>query len=266
MTFFTLKKAKKDLYRSLGRCVAALLVLIIASTAAAEPGPGFAQGERLYTQEDMARLVAEALAAKGADADAIAVEFSPALPTLRTAADAEPIVVEEVSTDASGRRFAARIALPIGSGNVHRQTVTGQLHRLAHVPVPVRTIGRGETIQAEDLEWVQQRDSRLGTSVITEASGLVGHSARGPLRAGAPVRATQVRRPVVVAKGSLVLMVLEREGMALSARARALEDGGVGETIRVSNLQSSTVVEGTITGPGRVDVSLLGRAAKGGRR
>lgn len=252
--------------RTCGRCIGGLLILILVIAPAFAADPWSGEGKRLYTQEQMARLVAEALADKGGDPDAIAVEFSPALPTLRTAADAAPIVVEEVTTDASGRRFAARVAMPIGSGNIHRQTLTGQLHRLAQVPVPARAIGRGETIQAEDLDWVQLKDSRIGTSVVTDASELVGHSARSPLRPGTPVRATQIRKPVVVAKGSLVLLVLERQGMALSARARALEDGGVGETIRVSNLQSSTVVEGTITGPGRIDVSLLGRPQRGGRR
>lgn len=268
MTFFTLKKAKKGLYSSLGHRVAALLILAIAATAAAaDPGadPGAQEGERLYTQEDMARLVAAALEGKGVETESISVEFSPALPTLRTPVLAEPIVVEDVSTDASGRRFAARIAMPIGSGNIHRQTFTGQLQRLAQVPVPVRAIGRGETIQAGDLEWVRLKDSRVGTSVIVDDALLVGHTARGPLRPGTPVRATQIRQPVVVAKGSLVLLVLERPGMALSARARALEDGGVGETIRVSNLQSSTVVEGTITAPGRVDASLGGSPRRGGR-
>jgi flagella basal body P-ring formation protein FlgA len=264
MTIFTLKKAKNHLRSFTGQVLAALLLLVVPVGLAADPWP--AEGERLYTQEHMARMVAEALADKGGDPDAVAVEFSPALPTLRTAADARPIVVEEVTTDASGRRFAARVAMPIGSGNIHRQTLTGQLHRLAQVPVPTRAIGRGETIQAEDLEWVQLKDSRIGTSVVVEASELVGHAVRSPLRPGAPVRATQIRKPVVVAKGSLVLLVLERQGMALSARARALEDGGVGETIRVSNLQSSTVVEGTVTGPGRIDVSILGRPQKGGRR
>jgi flagella basal body P-ring formation protein FlgA len=256
----------KDLPRTCGRCIGGLLILILIIAPAFAAGPWPAEGERLYTQEQMAHLVAEALAEKGGEADAIAVEFSPALPTLRTAADAAPILVEEVTTDASGRRFAARVAMPIGSGNVHRQTLTGQLHRLAQVPVPTRAIGRGETIQAEDLEWVQLKDSRIGTSVVVASSDLVGHSVRSPLRPGTPVRATQIRKPVVVAKGSLVLLVLERQGMALSARARALEDGGVGEIIRVSNLQSSTVVEGTISGPGRVDVSVLGRPQKGGRR
>jgi flagella basal body P-ring formation protein FlgA len=264
MTIFTLKKAKNHLRSFTGQVLAALLLLVVPVGLAADPWP--AEGERLYTQEHMARMVAEALADKGGDPDAVAVEFSPALPTLRTAADARPIVVEEVTTDASGRRFAARVAMPIGSGNIHRQTLTGQLHRLAQVPVPTRAIGRGETIQAEDLEWVQLKDSRIGTSVVVEASQLVGHAVRSPLRPGAPVRATQIRKPVAVAKGSLVLLVLERQGMALSARARALEDGGVGETIRVSNLQSSTVVEGTVTGPGRIDVSILGRPQKGGRR
>jgi flagella basal body P-ring formation protein FlgA len=211
----------------------------------------------------MARLVAEALSEKGGDADAVAVEFTDPLPTLRTPPGADPIVVEDVSTDPSGRRFAARIALPIGSGNVHRQTVTGQLHRLAQVPVLSRPIGRGETIHAEDLEWVRLKDSRLGTSVIVNPADLVGQSARGPLRPGTPVRATQLRKPVVVAKGSLVLVMLDRPGMALSARARALEDGGIGETIRVSNLQSSVVIEGTVSGPGRIDVSVPGRPRGG---
>ena len=252
--------------KSTARFLSVLLLLASASASAADAEGALTGGERLYTQEDMARLVAEALAAKGEDPDTLGVEFSSSLPTLRTSADAEPIVVEAVSTDASGRRFAARIAMPTGSGNVHRQTITGQLHRLAQVPVPARAIGRGETIQAEDLEWVRLKDSRLGTSVITDAAELVGHSARGPLRPGTPVRATQIRKPVVVAKGSLVLLALDRPGMALSARARALEDGGVGETIRLSNLQSSTVVEGTITGPGRVDVSPSGRARKGDSR
>jgi flagella basal body P-ring formation protein FlgA len=250
------------LRKSSGRFLAALLFLASASASAAEPEP---DGGRLYTQDDMARLVAEALSDGGDDPEALSVEFANPLPTLRTPPGAEPVVVEDVSTDVSGRRFAARVALPVGSGNVHRQTLTGQLHRLAQVPVPARPIGRGETIQAEDLEWVRLKDSRLGTSAIVDADNLVGHTARGPLRPGTPVRATQVRKPVVVAKGSTVLVVFERQGMALSARARALEDSGVGETVRVSNLQSSTVVEGTVTGPGRVDVSVPGQTRRGGR-
>ncbi len=256
MTILILKKAEKQLRRSSGWLLAVLLILAATSAFAAEAENGPQEGERFYTQADMARLVADALSAKtGDDPEAVAIEFASTLPTLRTPPGADPIVVEEISTDAPGRRFAARVAIPAGSGKVHRQTITGQLHRMAQVPVPVRAIGRGETIQAEDLEWVLLKDSRVGSSVVVDAAGLVGHSARGPLRPGTPVRGTQIRKPVVVAKGSLVLLTLDRPGMALSARARALEDGGVGETIRVSNLQSSTVVEGTISGPGRVDVS-----------
>lgn len=252
--------------RSTGGLLVAVVFLILtaASTLAAEPEQGPQGGERLVTAGEVARLVAEAVTGDDGE-DAVSVEFNPALPTFRLPPGAGAIVVEDVSTDPQGRRFAARLALPIGSGNVHRQTVTGQIHRLAQVPVLSRPIGRGETIQAEDLEWVRLKDSRLGTSVIVNPDDMVGHSARGPLRPGTPVRATQLRKPVVVAKGSLVLVMLDRPGMALSARARALEDGGIGETIRVSNLQSSVVVEGTVSGPGRVDVSVPGAPRRGDR-
>lgn len=261
----TFQKTEKDLHCFIGGLIPALLLLTTLSAHAAEVDGTLQESETFYTQEDIARLVAGVLPDRDGDPDAVSVEFTPALPTFRLPAGAGPIVVEDVSTDAAGRRFAARIAMPAGSGNIHRQTITGQLHRLAQVPVPTRAIGRGETIQAEDLEWVRMKDSRVGTSVIVDAADLVGRTARGPLRAGTPVRATQVRSPVVIGKGSTVLLVFEREGMALTARARALEDGGVGETIRVSNLQSSTVVEGTVSGPGRVDVSLAGPPRRGDR-
>ena len=101
-----------------------------------------ASGRQTYAavQAFGARAVAEALAERGQDPEALSVEFTNPLPTLRKPPGAEPVVVEDVSTDAAGRRFAARIAMPLGSGNVHRQTLTGRLHQLAQVPVPVREL------------------------------------------------------------------------------------------------------------------------------
>ncbi|HRK96227.1 MAG TPA: hypothetical protein PK694_07900, partial [Rhodospirillales bacterium] len=56
-----------------GWFIAVLLILAAASAPAAEPAQGLEDGERLYTQEDMARLVAEALAAeRGEDPEALA--------------------------------------------------------------------------------------------------------------------------------------------------------------------------------------------------
>lgn len=226
-----------------------------------------AAGYRLASAEGIAELVAEALAEEGADPDTIAVELAEPLLAIQLPPDPDARVsVEDVALDPSGRRFTARLAAPTATGAIQRRVIAGRVHRVASVPVLAHPLSRGETIAADDIEWIRLRNSRLGGSTIVDSDDLIGFSARRGLRAGTPIRASQVRKPVVVAKGSLVTLVLSAPGLALSARGRAMEDGGRGEVIRVSNLQSHAIVEGNVTAAGRVEVRALVHATAGGSR
>ncbi len=243
---------------------AAVLPLGVAPTHGASAGATQADDYRLASAEGIAGLVAEALADEGADPDTIAVELAEPLLAIHLPPDPDARVsVEDVAMDPTGRRFTARIAAPTATGAIQRRVIAGRVYRVASVPVLARPLGRGETISAEDLEWVRLKNSRLGGSTIVDADDLVGFSTRRGLRAGTPIRASQVRKPVVVAKGSLVTLMLTTPGIALSARGRAMEDGGRGEVIRVSNLQSHVIVEGNVIAPGRVEVRPLVRARGG---
>lgn len=55
---------------------------------------------------------------------------------------------------------------------------------------------------------------------------------------------------VAVRRGEVIELMYVSPGLALTARARALGNGGVGDSIRLVNLQSNRTVEATITGPG----------------
>jgi flagella basal body P-ring formation protein FlgA len=256
-------------------CAASLAAGAAAAAVSAEPDLVAATRDeavaeataRLVSGEEVARLIAAALAGEDGDASALGVELADPLFALQLPGGAGAVQVDEVASDPSKRRFAARLVITGDGGAARRQIVVGRIHRLARVPVLTRPIGRGEIITAADVDWTRLKDSRLGSNTIVDAEELIGLSARRALRAGTPVRASQVRKPVVVEKGSLVMLVLNRPGMALSARGRALEDGGRGESVRVSNLQSHMVVEGRVTGPGRVEVrpSLPGTGATRGR-
>ena len=57
-------------------------------------------------------------------------------------------------------------------------------------------------------------------------------------------------------------MSLDRPGMSLSARGKALDNGSEGDTVRIANAQSSNIVEARVTGPGRVTVTPLGKLAR----
>ncbi|MGY9002469.1 MAG: flagellar basal body P-ring formation chaperone FlgA [Rhodospirillales bacterium] len=50
-------------------------------------------------------------------------------------------------------------------------------------------------------------------------------------------------------------------GMSLSAQGKALEDGAKGDTVRVHNIRSKNIVEGVVTGDGKVRVQIAKRLA-----
>lgn len=59
----------------------------------------------------------------------------------------------------------------------------------------------------------------------------------------------------MVQRNKPVSLVYEDGPLQLMARGRALQDGGVGELVRVMNIASNIVVTGTITGPQTVTVA-----------
>ena len=56
------------------------------------------------------------------------------------------------------------------------------------------------------------------------------------------------------AKGKIITLNFTKGGIMLSAKGKALENGGLGDTVRVMNTQSKSVVQGTVTGPETVSI------------
>jgi flagella basal body P-ring formation protein FlgA len=118
------------------------------------------------------------------------------------------------------------------------------------VAVPVHDIERGEVIVGSDIALQTFAPERIRPGTAMEATNLVGREARRLLRAGEPVRAEDVRMPILVAKGSTVTMTFNVPGVTLTATGRAMTEGGLGEAIVVQNPVSFRQVTCTVTGPG----------------
>jgi flagella basal body P-ring formation protein FlgA len=67
-----------------------------------------------------------------------------------------------------------------------------------------------------------------------------------------------VAEPITVGKNSSVSMVFETQNMTLIARGRALQDGAVGDTIRVLNTQSNRTIDAVVAAPGLVRIVRAG--------
>jgi flagella basal body P-ring formation protein FlgA len=126
---------------------------------------------------------------------------------------------------------------------------------MVQIPVLAERKRASDIIEKRDIKWVDVRESRVSRDTVVEPEDLIGMAARRTLLADSPIRGRDVRRPVMVPKGSLVMMVLRTPYMRLTVKAKALEDGAKGDAIRVANLQSKTIVEAVVTGAGEVSVS-----------
>ncbi|WP_247894569.1 flagellar basal body P-ring formation chaperone FlgA [Azospirillum sp. B510] len=192
------------------------------------------------------RLAEELLASLG---PAVPPDAQVAL-TLGRPFDGPVDAVRDVSLDPRTGLFQARIL-----SNGHSVDLSGRAEVEVTMPVPVRRIRPGEVIEAADLTTIRLPLERAGAGFITSAEALVGQSPRRQISAGRMVQVGSVGAPIVVQRNRPVTLVYEDGALMLAARGRALQEGGVGDTVRVMNIASSTIVTGTVTGAETVSVN-----------
>lgn len=203
----------------------------------------------------------EALSGRtGLDGRGIAVVFDGALPTLTVPPDVTGAVTAlDLAYDPRGRRIAAMMVVggPAGERRASLR-VAGAIVETVEVATLLRGIGRGETVQPQDLAIERRPRDAAPSDIQTETGLLAGQVARRALTAGTILRVGDLARPELVSRGDSVTIVVETPGMNLSLRARANEAGAMGDLVSVTNLASKRVLQATVTGPGRVTVGPAG--------
>lgn len=212
-------------------------------------------------REEISARILEALVDRGADPD-MTVSFSNSLLRIYVAGNAPAtIAVEDAAYDPRSRRFTAIVVAPADDPAAQRIRITGRLYKMTEVPVLAERIGKDTVITEDHIRWIKMRSRLVQRDIILDAADLIGKTPRRGVRAGIPVRATEVRRPLLVTKGSLVTMVFNTPFMHLTALGRALDEGAQGQTIRIANMQSNKVVAAVVTGTNKVKVQTAGHLA-----
>jgi flagella basal body P-ring formation protein FlgA len=130
------------------------------------------------------------------------------------------------------------------------------------IVMPVHDIARGDVIADSDLTYGTAEQGAMFGNVVTSMNQLDGMQTRRVLRAGEAVRADDVRKPVLVTKGSTVTMTFSAPGVQLSATGKAMSEGGLGETVVVLNPVSYRQVSATVIGAGQVRAGDVSREAE----
>jgi len=214
-------------------------------------------GQEIHRAEIVDALMSE-FKDRGLDDD-IEIDFGGRSMRLYVAANRPATVgIESLNHDPNTGRFVATISVPAGDPAAKRLRITGRVFTLVAVPVLAKKLYRGDVIRKHHLEWKKIRKSKVLRQTITEAEQLIGMAAKRLIGSNRPIRLAQVRRPLLIAKGGIVTIRLNYANMSLTAQGRSLDEGSLGDVVRITNSQSKKIVEARVTGANRVRVQGLG--------
>lgn len=172
--------------------------------------------------------------------------------------DVQPtLAIKDVMIDSRTQRFSAMVEVPAGSPQATRVKVVGRTFMTSRIPTLARAMGRGETITSRDIIMVGVRDEAMRQDCATDAQQILGMEPKSLLKAGAPIRMAELQKPVLVARNTLVTMILQTPLMTLTSQGRVSEDGSQGDLVKVTNLQTKQVVEARVQSNGTVLVAAI---------
>jgi len=168
------------------------------------------------------------------------------------------ISVEQVNFDQRSGRFRAIVRVPADAEDAPRFRVTGRAYPALDIPVLARRMSPGDKITEADVNWVRVPATHVSQNIIDDTANLIGFTPRRSLRPGEPVRNSDVEPPRMVEKGSIVSITYVLANMSLTTRGRALEDGAMGEIIKIVNPRSHRTIEVEVTGINRAAITPIG--------
>jgi flagella basal body P-ring formation protein FlgA len=124
----------------------------------------------------------------------------------------------------------------------------------ADIPVLTQSVPRGELISQGDIAIEQVEISSDFERIIVDQIDIVGKQAKRALRAGEPLRFTQLMHPILIERGQAVTLVSGIAGIEVRMQGKALASGAAGDRILVSNERSGRRLEGVVGGDGTVKI------------
>ena len=116
------------------------------------------------------------------------------------------------------------------------------------VYVPARTLSTGEIIAQGDLQTITVPERDLSSNAVVDLNSLVGMEVKRTLREGSIIRKNAIAAPLLVRKKDLITLTVETSQMRLTAQGQAMDDGAIGDVIRVMNLTSKKVISAVVSG------------------
>jgi len=124
------------------------------------------------------------------------------------------------------------------------------------VAVALRSMPRNSIVQAADVQLIERDVSSLRQGYILNLEHVVGKKLTRPIQPNRVISANALKAAAAIDKGDAVVISAHGNSMSVRMPGIALEEGAIGQQIRVRNTRSQRIVHARVTAPGQVEVAM----------
>jgi flagellar basal body P-ring formation protein FlgA len=133
--------------------------------------------------------------------------------------------------------------------------VSGRYEIMQNIPVLRQHTSNRDVIEPGDIDYKLFPERSLPKGTITNENQLIGLSPRGTVSAGRPLRSTELAKPIAIKKGAAISMRYSTANMTIQSIGQALENGSIGDMIRIKNTDSERAVTGRVVNNNMVELN-----------
>ena len=124
------------------------------------------------------------------------------------------------------------------------------------VAILSRANTRNTVLTNTDIEFIRMNVNRLSSGYFEKPEEIVGMILSQHLTKGAILNKHHVKKQMAVNRGQMVTLIAKNDVVEVRMEGEALSNGAIGEKIRVKNLRSKRIIEGTILDKRLINVNL----------
>lgn len=163
-----------------------------------------------------------------------------------------------------------RAFLPKGSREMGKTTVgvkcVGSHPWSLHVPVTIslyknvvvssRTLRKGDVITVGDVKLTKHNIADLSYGYFVDTKSGIGMKVKRRAVAGTVLTPSMLKKPLIISRGQKVAILAQSGRMEVRMMGKALNNGAIGDRIKVLNIKSKQKLEAVVTSSSEVKVDI----------
>lgn len=123
------------------------------------------------------------------------------------------------------------------------------------VPVAKKTITRGAIIRDEDISLEKREITNYKENEIIDYSEIIGKKAKHNIKEGTVLCNYMIEEEPIIERGNKVNIIVQSGGVRIRTNGEALQNGRIGEKIRIKREGTQTILQGRVAKDGSVIIS-----------